>query len=155
MLIAVHVAAGLVALLTGGVQVVLRKGSRRHRLVGRGYVAAMAVLLVSSFGIYELRDGPSVFHAVTVVAAALVAAGWLAARRMPTAGALRWHLLLMQASYLVLILTFVAQFRPAAAAESSPQRDRLPAAAADRRLRRHRVVRAAAAPTPRLSRFVR
>lgn len=113
MIVAVHVVAGVAALITGAAQVGLRKGTRRHRLVGRLYVAAMVVLLVSSVGIYELRDGPSLFHAVTVLAGVLVAAGWWSARQLAAMHHTVWlrrHLWLISLSYLALVVTFTAQF---------------------------------------------
>lgn len=109
----IHVVGGVAALGTGAGVLALPKGTALHRALGRTYVAAMAVPLASSFGIYQLRGGPSAFHAVTIVASALVAAGWILARRMrraPDPDTLRWHLRLMQMSYLVLVVTFVAQF---------------------------------------------
>ncbi len=108
-----HVLGGVAALGTGASVLALPKGTRVHRLLGRGYVASMALLLVTSLGIYELRDEPSVFHGVTILAAALVAAGWTFARRLrgrPAGEPLRWHLRAMQTSYLVLVVTLTAQF---------------------------------------------
>jgi uncharacterized membrane protein len=40
-----HVLAGFVALIAGAVALLTTKGGRRHRLAGRGYVAAMAVVV--------------------------------------------------------------------------------------------------------------
>ncbi len=42
-----HVAAGTVALVTFWLAAVLRKGSARHRFVGRAFLLAMAVVIVS------------------------------------------------------------------------------------------------------------
>jgi uncharacterized membrane protein len=42
-----HVAAGVVALLAGGVALATEKGGRRHRRAGRVYVASMAVVVAT------------------------------------------------------------------------------------------------------------
>lgn len=57
--IQVHAAAALAALALGALQFGLRRGGRRHRLMGRLWVGLMAVVALSSFGISGLRQvGP-------------------------------------------------------------------------------------------------
>jgi len=53
----VHVAAGVVALAAGAVALATRKGGHRHRLAGRSFVAAMAVVAATAIALYPL--GPS------------------------------------------------------------------------------------------------
>lgn len=57
-----HVAAGTVALLTFWTTAALRKGSRPHRLVGRVYLLAMAVVVVTGVPLTVARalDGQTV-----------------------------------------------------------------------------------------------
>lgn len=89
----------------------LAKGTVRHRFLGRIYVAAMAVMLASSLAIQELRNGPSVFHVVTIATTIVLVAAVVAARlRRPQGGWRSRHLRLARLSYLMLVLTFVAQF---------------------------------------------
>jgi uncharacterized membrane protein len=56
-IVALHVAAAVVAVLLGIGILVLRRGTPRHRWLGRGWALAMVVTAVSSFGIRELRHG--------------------------------------------------------------------------------------------------
>ena len=66
--IALHVAAAVLALLLGAVILAREKGTRSHRLLGRTWLGAMVVVALSSFWIFELRDGagPSWIHVLSV-----------------------------------------------------------------------------------------
>ena len=65
----IHVAAALPALVLGPVAIWRRRRDRLHRLAGRAWVIAMAVLAGSSFFITEARQfGPfSVIHILSVL----------------------------------------------------------------------------------------
>lgn len=52
-----HVAAAGVAVLLGTTLLLLRRGTPRHRYMGRAWALAMAVTALSSFGIRELVPG--------------------------------------------------------------------------------------------------
>jgi len=66
--IALHIAAAVLALVLGVVVLARKKGTRSHRLLGRVWVGAMIAVALSSFWIFELRDGagPSWIHALSV-----------------------------------------------------------------------------------------
>lgn len=66
-IVGLHVLAAALALLIGLVVLVRRKGTRSHRLLGRIWVGAMVAVALSSFWIFELRDGagPSWIHALS------------------------------------------------------------------------------------------
>jgi uncharacterized membrane protein len=51
-----HVAAGVVALVAGGVALATEKGGRRHRRAGRVYVAAMAVVVASVLPLFAVEQ---------------------------------------------------------------------------------------------------
>lgn len=111
MMIVLHVVAAVLALVCGAVVLGMRKGTQRHRRMGRAYVAAIVAMTITSFGIYQLRDGPSVFHGISILTLIVVAAGlaqplW----RQEKKGWLAWHLAMMPLSYLMLVVTGVAQF---------------------------------------------
>jgi uncharacterized membrane protein len=55
--IALHVAMALAAVVLGLVVLLARKGDRRHRLLGRAWVALMAGTAISSFGITTIVPG--------------------------------------------------------------------------------------------------
>lgn len=110
-MVALHVVAAVLALIGGAVVLAMRKGTARHRRWGRGYSLMLTAMALSSFGVYELRDGPSVFHVISVLVLVVLAAGVAQPlRRRHRPGWMFWHLTLMQISYLMLVLTGVAQF---------------------------------------------
>ena len=53
--IQLHILMALAAIVLGGVQFARPKGTAPHRMLGRAWVAAMAVLAVSGFFIHEIR----------------------------------------------------------------------------------------------------
>ena len=53
--IQLHILVALAAVGLGGIQFAMAKGTARHRLVGRVWVASMAVLAGSGFFIHEIR----------------------------------------------------------------------------------------------------
>ena len=74
-----HLAAALAALVLGTVIIVGRKGTPRHKAIGRAWVALMAAVALSSFWITGLA-GPgrfSVIHLLSIFTlAVLVIAVW-------------------------------------------------------------------------------
>ena len=63
----VHLLAALLALGLGTANLVLAKGTRRHRVFGAVWIAAMLCVTLSSFWIRELNAGElSWIHALTV-----------------------------------------------------------------------------------------
>ena len=55
LLLAVHIIAGLAAVLIGIAPVLTRKGSRLHRLTGRAFAVLMAVLLAAAWAMTAIR----------------------------------------------------------------------------------------------------
>lgn len=67
MLIWLHLVAALLAVGLGTANLVLAKGTRRHRVVGAVWIAAMLCVTLSSFWIRELNAGAlSWIHGLTV-----------------------------------------------------------------------------------------
>jgi uncharacterized membrane protein len=103
--IAVHIAAAVLSLVLGASILLLRKGTTRHRLTGRVWVAAMFVTVLSSFGIRELNHGQlSWVHNLAVLTAlSLVRAIW-AIRQ----GNVRGHVAAMRGSFIGLVVAGMA-----------------------------------------------
>jgi|SRR5580698_246608 uncharacterized membrane protein len=110
----VHVIACIVALIAGGWNLVGRKGTRRHILMGRVYVVSMLVLNLSAFAIYKFdiahfrpfQAGPNVFgffHWLAVAGIVLVLVGAYAARHQSRAFWAYVHPIAMALSYYDLV----------------------------------------------------
>lgn len=67
-MIAIHIAAATLALLGGALVLGRRKGTRSHKTLGRIWVGAMTLVALSSFWIFEIRQGagPSFVHLLSV-----------------------------------------------------------------------------------------
>lgn len=103
-LITVHAAAAGYSLLFGAFQLLRRtKGGALHRVIGRAWVAAMLVVIATSFGIRTLSDGFSWLHALSVLTFVTVTAGIVAAvrRNIPS------HRAFMRGSYFGLLGAFI------------------------------------------------
>ena len=105
LVVAAHATAALLSLALGGVQLARRRhGDRLHRRVGRVWVAAMVVTLVSSFLITDLRPGRfTVFHALSLLTTATLTTGVVAAVR----GDVALHRRMMTGSWLGVVGAFL------------------------------------------------
>jgi hypothetical protein len=80
MILWIHIAGGLIALVSGTLAAVARKGGRLHGLAGTAFFASMLVLGVSASILEPYRNPPgSPVSGLLVVY--FVATAWLAARR--------------------------------------------------------------------------
>lgn len=77
----IHLAFAVLAMVAGPVVLLLRKGDRRHRMVGWTYISAMVGLNITALGIYDLlgRFGP--FHIAALASLVTVIAGLIPVRR--------------------------------------------------------------------------
>ncbi len=73
-LLSIHIAAGVVALASGTVAVVTRKGGQRHRNAGRIYVMTMAVVVVTAMPI-ALADSNLFLFTIAIFSGYLVFTG--------------------------------------------------------------------------------
>lgn len=84
-----HFTAALTALGLGFFVVFTRKGTSRHRLVGRGFVLGM--LLVNGAALLSYEDGrPGIFHALALVSLATLIAGVVTIRKGKVAEHAMW-----------------------------------------------------------------
>lgn len=79
-LMAAHIAGGLVALACGGVAVAARKGGRLHARAGTGFVAAMLFLWASAT-MLDISAGKTGSAVGNIFIAYFVLTSWMAARR--------------------------------------------------------------------------
>jgi len=79
-IMAIHIAAGLVALLTGALAVAMRKGGSIHARAGTGFLAAMLVLGVTA-SILEPYRSPPGSPVGGVFVCYFVLTSWVTARR--------------------------------------------------------------------------
>lgn len=102
--IAVHALVALAAMGVGGVQFALPPGTRLHRVLGYGWVAAMATVALSSFWIRQFQTiGP--FSPIHILSAVTLLAIWYAIR-MARRGRIAAHRRTMTQLYLLaLVLT--------------------------------------------------
>ena len=78
-LIVTHALCAALALVLGAAILFRRKGTPSHRSLGRVWVALMAVVALSSFGIF--RDGYSWIHGLSVFTLVMLVVGVRLARR--------------------------------------------------------------------------
>ena len=108
--ILVHLAAVLPALAIGVAVLLRRKGTRMHRLLGRIWVGLMAVAALSSFWIFEIRQGGGMswIHALSVWTLVSLACAVYCIRR----GNVRAHKGFMVGTFLGLVGAGVAAMLP-------------------------------------------
>jgi uncharacterized membrane protein len=98
-----HLAATLIALLTGTYSLLTPKGTPRHRYLGLAYVGSMSLVLGTAFCIYTLFGRFGIVHwgAVGSGVALLVGAGSVALRSVVRRWR-QWHYMGMGASVMSL-----------------------------------------------------
>ena len=101
-IIQVHIVVALAAIALGAIQFARPKGTAPHRLLGRVWVAAMAVLAFSGFFIHEIRlwGAYSPIHLLSAATLALlVLAVWTA-----RSGRIERHRRMMKGLYIYALL---------------------------------------------------
>jgi len=73
----VHLISGIISLMFGGLVIIMKKGTIIHKRVGYIYVFSMAILVISSFGIYRLFGKFGLFHYMSLVSTFSIIAGML------------------------------------------------------------------------------
>lgn len=83
-LLAIHIAAGSVGLLSGLFSMASRKGARIHRLAGQAFFVSMLIMAASGAIIAPFRETGRWTNTVAgIFSFYLVATAWVAARRRP------------------------------------------------------------------------
>lgn len=111
LVIVVHVAAGLVAVLLGAAAMLAPKRRGRHPRRGRGYLIALTVVATSAIVLAIAR--PHTAFLLIIGAVALLAAGvGYAARRVRWPGWLAYHITGMALSYIAMLTAFYVDNGP-------------------------------------------
>lgn len=73
----IHLVTAIIAMITGSMILVMKKGTLNHKRVGYIYVAAMLALLVTAFMIYRLWGVWGLFHYAAVISSVTLLGGFL------------------------------------------------------------------------------
>jgi uncharacterized membrane protein len=104
----VHLLTALAAMFFGAAVIFNRKGTRKHRWMGRSYVAMMLALNVTALLNYELYGQFGPFHWMVLASLATIVAGWVPTwRKAP--GWIYRHAYFMAWSYIGLIAAAFAE----------------------------------------------
>jgi len=71
----VHLIVSVVAMITGIIVLVMKKGTKRHKQIGYVYVLSMLLLNITAFMIYRLFGGFGIFHFFAIVSMLTLLAG--------------------------------------------------------------------------------
>lgn len=105
MILTIHAALGIVALVSGAWNLITKKGTRRHRFAGWVYAVSMFGLIGTSFTIFELFGGFGPFHAMALMSAGTLAlALYFPLRRNQYANWLEHHYMWITWSYVGLVM---------------------------------------------------
>ncbi|MDQ0462343.1 putative membrane protein [Caulobacter ginsengisoli] len=104
--VGLHVAAGLVCVVTGAVAMLSRKAVGRHPTFGGVYYWSLAVVAASAAALAAVRWRED--YQLFILACLAFAAAWLGrrARRLAWPGWPRWHIAGMGWSYILLLTAF-------------------------------------------------
>ncbi len=103
-----HVIIALLAIIIGTLVILSRKGTRKHKWLGRGYVCTMVAVNISAFLIYELFGGFGLFHWLALVSLLTVLVGYIPARLRGPGWKVQ-HAYFMSGSYVGLIAALAAE----------------------------------------------
>ena len=103
-----HLIIAFLAIVIGTLVILSRKGTRKHRWLGRGYVCTMVAVNVSAFLIYELFGGFGLFHWMALASLLTVLVGYIPARLRGPGWKVQ-HAYFMCGSYVGLIAALAAE----------------------------------------------
>ena len=107
---AVHLIFSLLAVLTGAVVLMIRKGTRWHRTWGHAYVWTMVGVVATSFSLYNMTGRVGPFHIAALVAGVTLVGGmWMVLFRRPKKSWIEGHATVMSWSYIGLMAAFFAE----------------------------------------------
>jgi uncharacterized membrane protein len=106
----VHVLTSIASLVLGTWIIASRKGTKRHKKLGYGYVASMALVNASAFGIYHMLGVFGPFHIAALISSVTLIAGIVPAiRRKPKENWIMKHFTYMYYSVIGLYAAFASE----------------------------------------------
>jgi len=103
-----HLVVALLAIVAGMLVVMSRKGTPKHRFLGRVYVCMMIAVNLSALLVYELFGGFGPFHWLALFSLVTVLFGYLPARFRGPGWKVR-HAYFMSGSYVGVIAALAAE----------------------------------------------
>jgi uncharacterized membrane protein len=104
----IHLIAACIALITGTVVLIIRKGDKTHKIWGYFYTVAMVVMLITAFMIYRLFGSFGIFHWFAVVSTLTLTGGMLPLL-LKWKNAVTYHLSFMYWSVIGLYAAFISE----------------------------------------------
>lgn len=105
MLNTIHTLLGSLALINGAANILLPKGTRLHRRIGKAYATSLVLTLITSFFIYDLFGSFGPYHVMSIVSAiTLGLALYFPFFRRGDPGWIHHHYMWMSFSYVGLVM---------------------------------------------------
>lgn len=73
----IHLISSIIALITGSLVLLMKKGTIWHKRIGYIYLVSMVLLLLTAFMIYRLFDGWGIFHYATIFSFITISSGMI------------------------------------------------------------------------------
>lgn len=107
---AFHVIVAVLALISGTMVLLMKKGSKLHKQIGYFYAFNMLLVNLTAFGIYRLWGGFGLFHIAAIIGLLTLSAGMLPIMlRKPKRGYMGLHFSFMYWSVIGLYAAFVSE----------------------------------------------
>ena len=103
-----HLIFAILAILIGAAVVFMRKGTKKHRWIGRAYVFMMLAVNATALMIYELFGGWGMFHWAALLSLVSLVFGYIPAYRKKPGWRVR-HAYWITGSYVGLMSAFAAE----------------------------------------------
>lgn len=105
----IHFVFSMIALLLGTLVLAQRKGTKLHKLIGKLYVIAMAIVLVTAFMTYRLFGTWGIFHWTAVISSLTIILGLIPLIVKRPRGYISMHFSFMYWSVLGVYAAFVSE----------------------------------------------
>ena len=72
----IHLITSSLAMITGSLVLILKKGTKLHKKVGYVYIFSMVILLITAFMIFRLFNGWGVFNYTALLSTVTICLEW-------------------------------------------------------------------------------